>query len=63
MKIITNNRCRWVECDNCKSTFHYKCIPKKLLVLYGLDEEDKDEDEVNFNELQLQSVRCRQQRQ
>ncbi|KAG8276950.1 hypothetical protein J6590_052866 [Homalodisca vitripennis] len=32
----------------CKNTFHYRCIPKKHLDAFGLDESDDDEDELNF---------------
>lgn len=39
---------RWIECDDCKKTFHYKCIPKQHLNIYGLDEDSDNEDEMAF---------------
>lgn len=47
-ELITKKRRRWVECDKCHGTFHYKCIPKLHLDTYGLDEDDEDEEDVNF---------------
>lgn len=47
-ELIRSKRRRWVECDQCKGQFHYKCIPTSHLDLYGLDEEDEDDDEVAF---------------
>lgn len=37
-ELILHIRCRWIECDECKNAFHYKCIPKKHLDAFGLDE-------------------------
>lgn len=47
-ELIRSVRKRWVECDECKKQYHYKCIPKSHLDLYGLDEEDEDDEEVKF---------------
>ncbi|KAJ4443802.1 hypothetical protein ANN_05582 [Periplaneta americana] len=38
----------WVECDKCKDTYHFKCIPKSHVNAFGLDEEDMEEDCVTF---------------
>lgn len=47
-ELILSIRRRWIECDECKHTFHYKCIPKKHLDAFGLDEDDVDDDELQF---------------
>lgn len=47
-ELIIGTRRRWVECDQCKCQFHYKCIPKKHLNCYGIEEDDEDEDDVAF---------------
>lgn len=47
--IVGTSSCRrWIECDECENTYHYKCIPKKHLNVYGIEESDEDEDELNF---------------
>lgn len=33
-------RCRWIESDDCKNTYYFKCIPKKHL--------DEDDEELQF---------------
>lgn len=47
-ELIIGNRRRWVECDTCQGQYHYKCIPKKHLDSFGLEESDEDEEDVNF---------------
>lgn len=47
-EVITNKKRRWVDCDQCKSAFHVKCIPKSHLNLYGLDDDEDEEDEFAF---------------
>lgn len=47
-ELIRKFRKRWIECDECKSQFHYNCLPKKHLEQYGLEEDDNDDDEVAF---------------
>lgn len=39
---------RWIECGKCKNAFHYKCLPKKHLEAFGIDESDEDDDELAF---------------
>uniref|UniRef100_A0A1B6L7P3 PHD-type domain-containing protein n=1 Tax=Graphocephala atropunctata TaxID=36148 RepID=A0A1B6L7P3_9HEMI len=46
-EIITQTRRRWIQCDECGHTYHYKCLPKKHLDIYGIEEDD-EEDEVAF---------------
>lgn len=41
-ELILNIRC-WIECDDCKSTFHFKCILKTHLEAFGIDESDEDD--------------------
>lgn len=43
-----NIRRRWIECDQCKETFHYSCIPKKHRDTFGIEESDEDDDELSF---------------
>lgn len=40
-ELIRSVRKRWVECDTCKAQYHYKCIPKTHLDLYGLDDDNE----------------------
>jgi hypothetical protein len=47
-ELITSKRRRWIECDKCQHTYHYRCIPKKHLNLFGIDEDDEDDDELAF---------------
>lgn len=47
-ELIIKLRRRWIECDKCKNTFHYKCIPKKHLDAFGIEESDDDDDELVF---------------
>lgn len=39
---------RWIKCDICKSAYHYKCIPKAHLNVYGIEDTDEDDDEIAF---------------
>lgn len=47
-ELIIGKRRRWVECDTCQGQYHYKCVPKKHLDAFGLEESDEEEEEVNF---------------
>lgn len=42
-ELNTKTRRRWIECDQCKCAFHYKCLPKKHLNAFGIEEDDDDE--------------------
>lgn len=40
---------KWVECDGCKSTYHFKCIPKSHVQSFGIGlSESDDEEDVTF---------------
>lgn len=45
-ELIFKKSKKWVECDSCLGQYHYKCIPKKHLNKYGLD--DSEDDELTF---------------
>ncbi|KAG8274435.1 hypothetical protein J6590_107964, partial [Homalodisca vitripennis] len=47
-ELILKIRRRWIECDKCTNTYHYKCIPKKHLDAFGIEESDDDDDELAF---------------
>lgn len=39
---------KWIECDNCKRTFHFKCIPKNYLNSWDITEKDLDKGIIDF---------------
>lgn len=40
---------KWIECDNCKRTFHFSCIPKIHLEAWDIQEKDLDSGAIDFN--------------
>lgn len=34
---------KWVECDTCKNTYHFKCVPKNHIESFGLTNDDDDD--------------------
>lgn len=46
-ELILKTGKKWIECDECKSAYHIRCVPKKHLNTYGIEESDEDE-EVQF---------------
>lgn len=47
-EFITNGRRRWINFDKCQSQYHFKCIPKRHLNNFGLEECEENNNELAF---------------